>query len=153
MAAASSWSDLARDALPAVSALVGVLVGWLAGRGREKRDARRLAYIEWLRAARALARWPEGEPEPQGGQVQLPHRRTRDRLNEATSELELVASDEVRRAAGAYLDKLSDAHFVQAMAAPGIGSMGQATDRFEQVMAPERRAVVAAMRRDLGTKR
>lgn len=142
-------------ALPAITALagtlVGILAGWLAGRGKERRDMRLAAYVEWLRAARSLGTWPLGYPQPPAGSnIELPHPTARTRLNDATVELELVGSEDVVAAAKAFLDRLAET-IPQAMG--GQMRIEEASDRFNSLMTPERKRVVAAMRRDLKTKR
>jgi hypothetical protein len=95
----SSVNDTITAALPGVFTLLGVvagaLIGWRIGRAREMRDVRRNVYVEWLKAARLLGSWPPGLPIPTRGNLQIPHPAIKQRINEATSELELVASREV----------------------------------------------------------
>ncbi len=53
------------SAVPIAAVLAAGLIAWITERGREKRDMRRAAYVEWLKAARLLASWPVNKPESQ----------------------------------------------------------------------------------------
>jgi hypothetical protein len=46
--------------IPVLTAVVAGLIGWLLGRGKERREMRKQAYVDWLRAARNLASPPPG---------------------------------------------------------------------------------------------
>lgn len=78
----------------------GVLVGWRIQRGREKREMRLPVYTEWLKIARSLV----GPPGPAPGEptIILPNPSMKARLNELTTELELVGSRRVVEAVNAY---------------------------------------------------
>jgi hypothetical protein len=138
--------------LPALTAFVGstagVLVGWRIQRGREKREIRLPVYVEWLKAARTLV-GPPG-PHPGLATIELPDPQAKMRLNEVTTEMELVASPDVARAADEFLRRLYDASTQAEMARP-LQSMDEAVDRFQEWMKETRQWVVQAMRRDLGT--
>jgi hypothetical protein len=74
----------------------------------------------------------------------------KERINEATTELELVASREVVEAANRYLEQIKSPGLAAAMNQPGMKSFDDAVDRFQNYMEKTRREVVSAMREDLG---
>ena len=148
----SRWVDVVRDALPAIAALMGVGVGWFAGRGREKRDMRRAAYVEWLKASRNIATWPVSVPPPLPGAVRLPHPANVARLNDATSELQLIASERVAAAAKSYIDKVTSPDLV-AQVSGQVEDLDELLARFDALMEDQRREVVTSMRKDLRTKK
>ena len=148
----ASFADFATAALAAFTALMGIGLGWFVGRGRERRDMRRAAYVEWQRAARLIGAWPPDEPLPSAGaQVDLPHPKQSTRLNDATIELHLIASDRVVAAADAYLEKLVSGAIAHAVG--NLTNLGSAARNIDQVMKPERERVTQLMRRDLGVRR
>jgi hypothetical protein len=150
----SSINDTITAALPAVFTLFGVLAGvlitWRIGRARETRDVRRDVYVEWLKAARLLGSWPSGVPTPTGGNIRIPHPVMKQRINEATTELELVASREVIEAGNRYLAETKSPGLAAAMNRPGLTTFDDAVDRFQDYLEEPRKEVVSAMRKDLG---
>jgi hypothetical protein len=150
----SSVNDTITAALPGVFTLLGVLAGaliaWRIGRAREKRDVRRDVYVEWLKAARLLGSWPSGVPTPTVGAVQMPHPAMKQRINEATTELELVASREVIEAGNRYLAEIGSPGLSAAMNRPGLTTFDEGVDRFQSYLEKARKEVVSAMRKDLG---
>jgi hypothetical protein len=145
---ATSLADFATAALPALTALMGIGLGWLIGRGRERREMRRAAYVEWQRAARNIAAWPVDEPlPPPGSEIDLPHPKQASRLNDATIELSLVASNRVKAASEAYLKKLAGESVAQALVDPT--DLRAASKQIDEFMRPEREKVTRLMRQDL----
>jgi hypothetical protein len=142
-------SDFAGAALPAATALIGIGVGWVAGRGRERRDMRVGAYLEWMRAARLVLTWPIGEPPPTNGAM-VPHPMMQLRLVDAVAEVELVGSATVVAASRAYLESVDET-------AERVGQQGviynDLVKAIDGGLRPKRRAVVDLMRRDLKTKK
>jgi hypothetical protein len=118
--------------------------------GERRVDLRRDVYIEWLKAARFLGSWPSNLPRPTGGNIELPHSAMKERINEATTELELVASREVVNAANRYVEEIKSPGLAAAMNQPGLKTFDDAVDRFQDYMEKARREVVSVMRRDLG---
>jgi hypothetical protein len=146
-----------------VTGVVSLLVLWLTlrhpakqaeraeqARTHERRvDMRKDVYIAWLKAARFLGSWPSNLPTPTAGNIQLPHPAMKEPINEATTELEQVASSEVVEAANRYLAEIKSPGLATAMNQPGPRTFDDA-DRFQDCLKDARREVVAAMRRDLG---
>lgn len=84
----------------------------------------------------------------------MPHPAMKQRINEATTELELVASREVIEAGNRYLAEIGSPGLAAAMNRPGLTTFDQGVDRFQDYMETARKEVVSAMRKDLGvTKR
>jgi hypothetical protein len=150
---AASFAEFATAALPALTALMGISLGWVVGRGRERREMRRAAYVEWQRAARLIGAWPADEPvPPPDAEVGLPHPRQSARLNDATIELSLLASNRVKQAADAYLEKLVGEAIAQAVTGDQM-DLREAASSIDEAMKLERDRVTELMRRDLGTRR
>jgi hypothetical protein len=124
---------------------IGVLVGQVFVRGRELRETRRVAYLVWMRAGRHLASW-EGD-EPVSGTYTYPPPGRLHALNEATSDLNLVASRRVSEVVLAYLQAIADPNLKEAIQA-ATGAR-QAITAFDDHMKPLRADVVKEMRRDL----
>jgi hypothetical protein len=136
------------SAVPILAVLAGGLVGWFTERRREKRDMRRAAYVEWLKAARLLASWPVGEGSVEVSmKVRLPHPVHQAALNDRTTEVSLLASPRVLKAIDEYVDRL---HHVDLA---GAKSFREAFLTFDSALEPNRAAVIDAMRRDLGTRK
>lgn len=145
------FAEFATAALPTFTALLGIALGWMVGRGRERREMRRAAYVEWQRAARLIGLWPADETVPaEGSQVGLPHPKQSARLNEATIELTLLASNRVKDAADAYLEKLASGALGELV---GVQTdLGTTARKIDELMKPEREKVTELMRRDLRTR-
>jgi hypothetical protein len=79
---------------------IGVLVGQVFVRNRELRDMRRVAYTEWMKAAVGLTMWVGDVPS--SGTITLPHLDRLHELNLRTTELSVVGSTPVLRAADEY---------------------------------------------------
>lgn len=136
---------------PLLGVLLGALLTWRIGRGRERRDVRRDIYVEWLKAARLLGSRPSDAPTPTQGTVQIPHPAMKQRINEATVELELVASREVIEAGNRYIAAIRSPNFAAAMnRPPAPTTFDDGVDRFQDYMETARKEVVSAMRKDLG---
>ena len=125
--------------------LLGVLVGQVFVRGRELRDMRREAYIAWIRAVRLLPTW-DGPPPAAGSTIEMPSDARKMALNLATTDLEVVASRRVLKAAAAYRAALDGPEANQAFSTPTIAAW---VDHFDRAMRTHRKAVLLAMRRDL----
>jgi hypothetical protein len=80
----------------------------------------------------------------------VPHPAMKERINEATTELELVASREVVDAANRYLEEIKSPGLAAAMNQPGLKTFDDAVDRFQDYLKEARMEVVSAMRKDLG---
>ena len=97
-----TWAEVALAVLPALTTLAAGVVGWLFGRGRERRDMRRQAYVNWLKAARYLVVPPDDDPQP--GRIQVPFPKRKRDLNDATIEIQIVGSGRVTVEAKKFLD-------------------------------------------------
>lgn len=83
--------------------------------------------------------------------VQIPHPAMKQRINEATVELELVASREVIEAGNRYIAAIRSPNFAAAMnRPPAPTTFDDGVDRFQDYMETARKEVVSAMRKDLG---
>jgi len=140
------WRGAAAALVAGVVGLVGVWIGHLLIRGRELRSVRLTAYVAWMTAARSMATWVGPEPEP-GSRFVIPHRDRLDAFNDAYVALGLVASDRVLQASRAYRDGMTD--FLKTAPPRPVKSVRDAVDAFEEALAPCRRGVGLAMRRDL----
>jgi hypothetical protein len=154
LATDSTVNDTITAALPGIftllGGLAGALIAWRIGRARETRNLRKDVYIGWLKAARFLGSWPSNQPTPTGGNIQVPHPAMKERINEATTELELVASRKVVDAANRYLEEIKSPGLATAMNQPGLKTFDDAVDRFQDYLKEARTEVVSAMRKDLG---
>jgi len=134
----STARDLVMATLPGVFTLLGVVAGaviaWRIGRARETRDTRRNVYVEWLKAARLIGSWPTNLPTPTSGNVQIPHPVMEARLNEATTELSLVASKEVLETGNRYIEKVRSPGLTAEMSRPGLTGFPDAVDRFQHYL-------------------
>jgi hypothetical protein len=153
---ALDWRAIIRDVGPAIGVIVGAVIGISATmltlryqRARDIREMRRQIYVDWLRMARNLAEWPDGEPPTQGS-WEVPRPEWRRRLNDLTTEMQVVASPGAVAAAGAYLARIRDPQLAEAMASVRVTRWEQVVDRFDDAMKPERDQVLRAMRWDLG---
>jgi hypothetical protein len=147
-----------------VTGVVSLLVLWLTlrhaakqaeraelARTRERRvDMRKDVYVGWMKAARFLGSWPSNLPTPTPGNIQMPHPAMKERINEATTELELIGSTKVVEAANRYLAEIGSPGLATAMNQPGLRTLDDAVDRFQDYLKDARTEVVSAMRRDLG---
>ncbi len=104
-------------------------------------------YIEWLKAARWL--YYLDEPPTPGAHITDFTERKRH-LNDLTTELQVIASPAVGRAARAYLDK-ANGRDVTAALSGRYASRDDVIDAFSALMEAERVDVVRAMRLDLGS--
>lgn len=84
-----------------LAGFLGVLIGQVFVRGRELREMHRVAYVEWMKAARSLATWV-GE-EPTQGRVIYPRPERLLALNERTTEIDVIASNRVKKATIAFM--------------------------------------------------
>jgi hypothetical protein len=153
------WRGIIRDVGPALGVVVGGIIGVSATfmtlrsqRSRDMREMRRHVYVDWLRTARNLAEWPDEEP-PTTGEWTVPRPEWRRRLNDLTTEMQVVASPKTIGAADAYLARIRDPQFAEYMAAVRVTNWTQVVDRFDNAMKPQRDEVLLAMRRDLGADR
>jgi hypothetical protein len=78
----------------------------------------------------------------------FPNLQMLQRLNDLTVELELLATRPVRKGANRYIDRIGDPDLEQRLSQPA--PIRVQVDRFQEFMADDRRAIVKAMRRDLG---
>ncbi|SRR6266487_903379 len=137
-----------------ITTLAGALGGvWLTlgyQRGRERRDAKRDAYVRWVQFAENLPTWPFQPRAHFADFTQV--------LQDRMAELDLVGSPKVRQAVRDYINALTPANQQLAAAAqqfdPKVPPQEQATALgviFRQ-MDPHREQVLDAMRKDLGIK-
>jgi hypothetical protein len=137
-----------------IATLTGALGGvWLTLRyqqGRERRDAKRDAYVRWVQFAENLGTWPLRPGANFGDFLQG--------LQDRMAELDLVASPKVRQAVRDYLNALEPVNQQLAAEAqqfdPRVPPQEQATvlGRIFRQMDPHRERVLEAMRQDLGIK-
>lgn len=104
--------------------------------------------MEWLKVARSLGYWDEEEPAH--GPVVLPSEPRKRQLNNLTAEIHLLGSSEVIRATEKYLDYVMSDEASSKFGGP-YPSLDEFLDAFSDATAAVRRAVVDAMRSDLGT--
>ncbi len=129
------------------AALLGIWLGLRHQRGRELREMRRIAYVDWLKAARSLAYLDQSQPP--GGQAQLPNPKRKRLLNDQTVELQILASPDVIRAAGGFLAFIDRPELISEMVGPWK-TPDDVVDAFDSATRDVRLAVVNAMRADLG---
>lgn len=137
-----------------VTTLAGALGGvWLTLRyqhGRERRDAKRDAYVRWVQFAENLGTWSFQPGATFGDFLQG--------LQDRMAELDLVGSPKVRQAVRDYLDALAPVNAQFEAAAeqfdPRVPLQEHATaiGRIFRAMDPYREQVLEAMRQDLGIK-
>jgi hypothetical protein len=137
-----------------IATLAGALGGvWVTLRyqhGRERRDAKRDAYVRWVQFAENLGTWSLRPGADFGDFLQGLH----DRM----AELGLVASPKVREAVRDYLNALEPVNQQLAAEAqqfdPRVPPQEHATaiGRIFRAMDPHRDRVLDAMRQDLGFK-
>ncbi len=108
---------------------------------------RRIAYVDWLKAARSLAYLDQSQPP--GGQAQLPNPKRKRLLNDQTVELQILASPDVIRAAGGFLAFIDRPELISEMVGPWK-TPDDVVDAFDSATRDVRLAVVNAMRADLG---
>jgi hypothetical protein len=137
---------------------VATLAGALGGvgltlryqRGRERRDAKRDAYVRWVQFAENLGTWVF-QPGADLGRF------IRD-LQDRMAELDLVGSRKVRQAVRAYFDALEPVNKqIEARVQqfdPRVPIQQHATEIADvyRAMDPHREDVLKAMRRDLRSK-
>jgi hypothetical protein len=137
-----------------VTTLAGALGGvWLTlryQRGRERRDAKRIAYVQWVQFAENLGAWVFQPGADLGSFIHD--------LQDRMAELDLVGSRKVRQAVRAYFVALEPVNQqVGALAQqfdPRVPLQQHATEigRIYRAMDPHREDVLKAMRRDLHSK-
>jgi hypothetical protein len=144
--------------IAAVVGPVATLAGALGGvgltlrhqRGRERRDAKRDAYVRWVQFAENLPTWAFKPGVDFSDFTQA--------LQDRMAELDLVASARVRQAVRAYFDALGPVNEQVGAAAakfdPQVSPQEQALEMADifRPMTPYRERVLKAMRRDLGIK-
>jgi hypothetical protein len=153
-----TWQDLLVVLLAPVAALLGVYLTLRHQEKRELREARRAAYVKWLKLSRRLMKWawePEALADPLGGYLRFVRE-----FDDMMAEVQLVASDRVGEAVTAFHDVVGrvqhDAEYKRVSTAASSPSNTQreqraAERRVEEIASPARSEVIAAMRRDLGT--
>jgi hypothetical protein len=147
----AGWADAAIVALGPAGVVVGVLLGRAGERRRDVRTSRQAAYIAWLQTARSIMELPPDIPA--GSVVKMPSDEARRRLNNLTVEIELVASQPVKEAANAFHGRVTGPELAQTVSGQYKLGSNEWIARFDEALEEPRRAVVKAMRRDLGTYR
>lgn len=147
----AGWADVAIVAVSPVAALGGVWLGKLIERRGDVRAARQATYVAWLQTARSIMEIPDSTKA--GDVVKIPSDAARRRLNELTVELELIGSQSVKEAANAFIERLTGPELAEAMSGPYKVGSNEWVTRFDEAFEEPRKAVVKAMRRDLGTRR
>lgn len=144
----AGWADVAIVGVAPVSAIAGILVGKVWEGRQDLRTARRLAYIAWLQVARTIMELPDATTH--GAFVRLPSDAARRRLNDLSTELSLVASKPVQDAANVFMARVHSGELAQELSGRYELGSNEWIERFDKALEEPRKAVIVAMRRDLG---
>jgi hypothetical protein len=147
-----SFGEVLLAFIPILTAVLAGLLGWVIGRGRERRDMRRQAYVDWLRAARNLVTPPPGVVPQRPGTVTVPFPKRIQELNDSTVEIKVVGSKRVGDEADKFLQWVDGPNLAGELEGDH-STFNQVVDRFQQLSRPYTDAVLAEMRKDLRTKR
>jgi hypothetical protein len=98
----TTLAEVSLTFIPLLTAAFAGFIGWLLGRGKERRDMRRQGYVSWLRAARNLVS-PVPGTVPIPGTYSLPVPQRISELNDWTVELQVLGSKKVAEEANRFL--------------------------------------------------
>ena len=125
---------------------LGVLVGQWGTRGREIRELRRRAYVDWLIAVQRL---PLFEMPSGGGTLYLPTLEMTARMNDLQAEVAVVASRRVLESTREVMDIVAGSEYAQAMANLKIVSGKEVFKTHVEFTGDAWRQAVERMRKDM----
>jgi hypothetical protein len=129
-----------------VAGLIGVMLGLLSSRGREVRDMRRRAYVDWLTAGQNLGFLSDNPDDEGSWGLVIPKELVR-RVNDMQAEVAVVASRRVLAATSDFLGVVESADYTKAMVSSK--DERERLGRHIDMTKSARRSVVKAMRKDM----
>ena len=149
----AEWADAGQVVVPSLVALAVVFFTLTYNRGKEIRDMRRAAYVKWVQFVDSVGSWAW---EPRYAELDQDRQQAafKREIKDIMAELELVASRRVWTAANAFFKELAsdESQSLLAQAFATEPDPDQLDLELTVRLAPARARVMAAMRRDVGTR-